>query len=94
MQGPKGPVVYVVGEGDKTEMRNVQATTWQTDQWLVEAGLRSGERLVVDGIQRIAPGMSVKPVPVGGSEQGRAIPATGGSSPGIKTDERNAEATK
>src|SRR6266849_6161584 len=63
-QGPKGSVVYVVGEGDKVEVRNVQATSWQGSQWLIEEGLRAGERVVVDGLQRIAPGAPVKPVPV------------------------------
>lgn len=62
-QGPKGSIVYVVGEGDKVEVRNVQATSWQGNQWLIEEGLRAGERVVVDGLQRIAPGAPVKPVP-------------------------------
>src|SRR5256885_1386741 len=62
-QGPKGSIVYVVGAGDKVEVRNVQATSWQGSQWLIEEGLRAGERVVVDGLQRIAPGAPVKPVP-------------------------------
>lgn len=62
-QGPKGSVVYVVGEGDKVEIRNVQGTSWQGTQWLIEEGLRAGERVVVDGMHRIAPGAPVKPVP-------------------------------
>ncbi len=62
-QGPKGSVVYVVGEGDKVEIRNVQGTGWQGSQWLIEEGLRAGERVVVDGMHRIAPGAPVKPVP-------------------------------
>jgi len=45
------------------EVRNVQATSWQGSQWLIEEGLRAGERVVVDGLQRIAPGAPVKPVP-------------------------------
>lgn len=62
-QGPKGSVVYVVGPGDKVEIRNVQATNWQGNQWLIEDGLRAGERVVVDGMHRIAPGAPVKPIP-------------------------------
>jgi membrane fusion protein (multidrug efflux system) len=62
-QGPKGSVVYVVGQGDKVEIRNVRATNWQGTQWLIEDGLRAGERIVVDGLHRIAPGAPVKPVP-------------------------------
>jgi len=62
-QGPKGPVIYVVGQGDKIEIRDVQATNWQGNQWLIDEGLHAGEHLVVDGFQRIMPGNPVKPVP-------------------------------
>ena len=62
-QGPKGPVLYVVGADDKVEIRDVQATSWQGSQWLIEEGLRAGEQVVVDGFQRIVPGVPVKPVP-------------------------------
>jgi membrane fusion protein (multidrug efflux system) len=62
LQGPKGPFVYVVGAEDKVEMRDVTATDWQGGQWLIEAGLKAGDRVVVNGLLRIAPGMPVKPV--------------------------------
>ncbi len=63
-QGPKGSVVNVVGADDKVEVRDVQATSWLGNQWLIEEGLRAGERIVVDGLQRIMPGALVKPVPI------------------------------
>ncbi len=72
-QGPKGPVLYVVGADDKVEVRDVQATSWQGNQWLIEEGLHAGERVVVDGFQRIMPGVPVKPVPATGVE---TIPAS------------------
>jgi len=62
-QGPTGSIVYVVGDGDKVQIRDVQATSWQGNQWLIEKGLLAGERVVVDGLQRIMPGAPVKPVP-------------------------------
>jgi membrane fusion protein (multidrug efflux system) len=65
-QGPKGPVVYVVGEGDKVQVHDVQASNWQGNQWLIEEGLHAGERVVVEGQQRIMPGAQVKPVPYNG----------------------------
>ncbi len=64
-QGPKGPVVYVVGADNRVEIRNCQATSWQGNQWLIEEGLQGGERVVLDGIQRIFPGALVKPVTFG-----------------------------
>jgi len=62
-QGPKGPVLYLVMADGKVEIRDVQATSWQGNQWLIEEGLQAGELVVVDGFQRIMPGVPVKPVP-------------------------------
>ena len=64
LQGPRGPIVYVVDSDNKVEMRDVKATVWQGTQWLVEEGLAAGEQVVVDSLQRIIPGSTVKPVPV------------------------------
>ena len=66
-QGPKGSVVFVVGPDNKVEIRGVQATGWQGNQWLIENGLREGERVVVEGLHLLAPGAPVKPVPAGTS---------------------------
>ena len=60
-QGPKGTVVYVIGPGDKVEVRDVKATDWQGDRWLIEEGLRVGERVMVDGFQRVVPGPRSRP---------------------------------
>ena len=73
--GPKGSVVFVIGEGDKVELRDVQATAWQGSQWVVQEGLRAGDRVIVDGFQRIGPGMPVKPVQAAGPEVSPAPPA-------------------
>jgi len=40
-------------------------------------GLKPGERVIVDGIQRITPGEQVRPIPV--SENGAAPSAPGGA---------------
>ena len=63
-QGSKSAVVYVVGQGDQVEIRDVKATDWQGDWWLIEEGLRAGERVMVEGFQRVIPGAQVKPVTV------------------------------
>lgn len=61
-QGPQGAVVYVVSQGDQVEVRDVKATDWHGDQWLIEEGLRAGERVLVEGFQRVVPGAQVRPV--------------------------------
>ena len=83
-QGSRGSVVYVVGEGDKVELRDVNATLWQGDEWIIEEGLKPGERVVVDGFQRLMPGGQVKPVTGSGSTL-----ATEGSVPAPVRSEGN-----
>ncbi len=58
------PTALVVGAGDKVELRALELRTTSGDQWIVSKGLREGDRLVVDGLQRAHPGDKVKPVPV------------------------------
>ena len=62
LQGPKGAMVYVVSADNKVEIRDVKASVWRGNQWLVEEGLASGEQVVVDSLQRIIPDSTVKPV--------------------------------
>ncbi len=76
LQGPKGPFVYVVGPEDKVEMHDVAATDWQGGQWLIEGGLKAGDRVVVNGLLRIAPGMPVKPVEVSAASAPAEVPAS------------------
>ena len=61
-QQPSGSFVYVINEG-KAELRPVQASAWQGNEWLIESGLQAGEQVVVEGIHRIHPGVQVDPVP-------------------------------
>jgi membrane fusion protein, multidrug efflux system len=60
----------VVGADDKAELRQVVAERTVGDQWLVSRGLKDGDRLIVEGLGRVKPGMPVKPVPVE-----KAVPA-------------------
>ena len=62
-QGPKGPIVFVVGPDNKVEIRPVLATSWRGSQWSIEDGLREGERVIIAGFHMIAPGVPVKAVP-------------------------------
>jgi membrane fusion protein (multidrug efflux system) len=81
-QGPKGSVVFVVGPDNKVEVRGVQATGWQGNQWLIESGLREGERVVVEGLHLIGPGAPVKPVPAGTAAAPSAPARPNGAQPG------------
>src|SRR6266700_4449910 len=61
-QGLTGAFVYVVGDSDKVAARNVVATSWDGGSWLIEQGLKVGDRVVVDGVQKVAPGQPARPV--------------------------------
>ncbi|HTO72685.1 MAG TPA: efflux RND transporter periplasmic adaptor subunit [Gemmatimonadales bacterium] len=56
--------VFVVGAGDTVAAREVQASAWTGDQWLIDQGLAAGDRVIVDGVQKVGPGRVVKPVPL------------------------------
>ena len=59
LQGAK--TVLVVGEGDKVAQRTVTLREAYQDFYIVTAGLKAGERVIVEGIQKTRPGMQVKP---------------------------------
>lgn len=81
-QSPKGSVVFVVGDKDKVEVRDVKASSWRGNDWLIEEGLRAGDRVIAEGIQRISPGDQVKPVPFKESETPAQDKKTGPPSSG------------
>jgi membrane fusion protein (multidrug efflux system) len=58
--------VYVVGAANKIAARDVKAAGWTGSSWLIEQGLAAGERVVVDGVQKIGPGAVVKPTQMAG----------------------------
>ncbi|MBI2435829.1 MAG: efflux RND transporter periplasmic adaptor subunit [Candidatus Hydrogenedentes bacterium] len=64
-QSPQGAYVYVVGDDNKAEQRPVKPGEWTGQDWIIEEGLAVGERVVVEGMVKIQPGMAVAPVPPG-----------------------------
>jgi membrane fusion protein (multidrug efflux system) len=62
-QGLGRQFVYVVGAGDTVVARDVNPGQWSGNLWIIESGLAAGDRVIVDGIQKVAPGRVVRPVP-------------------------------
>jgi len=64
MRTPKGaPYVLVVGPNDKVERRMLQLDRAIGDKWLVVTGISAGDRVIVEGLQFVRPGMPVKAAP-------------------------------
>jgi membrane fusion protein (multidrug efflux system) len=62
-QGAK--VAVVVEAGEKVAFRQVAVDELVGDVYIVKSGLKAGERVVVEGVQKVRPGMQVKAVPKG-----------------------------
>jgi len=82
----QGDTVLVVGEGNKPAPRLVTVSSSQNGQWIVTDGLKAGDRVIVDGFQKLAmipPGAPVSPVPwqpPGSAPAGSAAPASAAAS--------------
>jgi membrane fusion protein, multidrug efflux system len=55
--------VYVVAAGDTAKTRDVTTGTWAGSDWIIEKGLEPGDRVIVDNLQRVRPGLPVRPKP-------------------------------
>ncbi len=73
----QGDYIYVVDSENKAQQRRVQLGHATPGTAAVMSGLSEGERVVVDGIQRIRPGQVVAP-----GSSGNAVGAAGSSAPG------------
>lgn len=51
----------VIGEGNRVEQRPLKLADRVGDQYIVESGLKAGDRVIVEGIQKARPGMVVTP---------------------------------
>lgn len=66
---PGGASVMVVGEDDTVAARPIELGMQQRDQWVVLKGLKDGDRIIVDGIQKVQPGARVRVATTPATEQ-------------------------
>jgi membrane fusion protein (multidrug efflux system) len=74
----RGDFVYVVGADNRAQRRGVRLGDSVSGMAVVSDGLRDGERVVLEGLQRVQPNMEVSPGPVETGAQAAIGPATGG----------------
>jgi membrane fusion protein (multidrug efflux system) len=60
----QGDYVYVVGEGNKVEQRRIKLGQSTPAIAVVSDGLKEGETVIAEGIQKVRPGAVVAPTPV------------------------------
>jgi membrane fusion protein (multidrug efflux system) len=71
----KGTATVMLVDADgKVALRELRVSRTVDDQWLVDDGVASGDRVIVEGLQKVQPGMSVKAV-----EAAPAAVAAGGA---------------
>ncbi|MFB3925857.1 MAG: efflux RND transporter periplasmic adaptor subunit, partial [Syntrophales bacterium] len=64
LRDPKGnPLTLIVDANGKVQQRRLTLDRAIGDTWLVSSGLASGERVIVEGVQKVKPGDSVKAIP-------------------------------
>ena len=61
----QGDYVYVVGAANKVEQRRIQLGQSTPTTAVIAGGLKEGEMVVTDGLQRVRPGIEVSPGPAG-----------------------------
>jgi len=65
----------VVGKDNKVEVRPVKVSQALGSKWLVEDGLKAGDKVIVEGLQKIQPGMPVQATEMGAAPTAPAAPS-------------------
>jgi membrane fusion protein (multidrug efflux system) len=72
--GPQGQFVMVVGKDDKVMQVPVKVGDMTGEDFIIAKGLKGGEQVIVNGLQKVRPGSQVKPVQL--SEDKSSAPST------------------
>src|SRR6266481_1587102 len=68
--------VAVVGSDNKVQIRPVKVGERIGTDWIIEQGLKPGERVVAEGVQKVRGGMTVNPKPLTTTAEAQPAPAT------------------
>jgi membrane fusion protein, multidrug efflux system len=80
-----GATALVVNHDGKVEVHEVRVSRTIGDQWLVEEGLSAGDRVIVEGLQKVQPGMPVTAVEAAPADAGETAAAVTGSAGTTRT---------
>lgn len=72
----QGPYVFVVAAGGKVEQRHVEGHGMTRQNWILTGALHDGDRVVVEGLQKVRPGAAARAVLKEGAQAAQgAVPA-------------------
>jgi membrane fusion protein (multidrug efflux system) len=72
---PKGSATVLLVAGDKARRQTVNATRTYGDQWIVTAGLKPGDKVIVEGLGKVKEGQKLIAVPAGSPPRPAPRPA-------------------
>ena len=79
-----GSQVIVINQDNKAEIRKVKTSSAIGNRWLVTEGLQPGDRVIVEGLQKVRPGSPVKPVEWSDPQAPATAPADAPAEAGAK----------
>lgn len=85
---PRGTTsALVVNAEGKAELRTVQVSRTIGDKWLVESGLSAGDRVIVEGLQKVQPGVPVQITATAITRGPVPVPAAAPAAPAVQTEQ-------
>jgi membrane fusion protein (multidrug efflux system) len=83
MQTEKSSLVFVIGPDGKAQARTVTPGDWYGNEWSILSGLNAGDRVIVDNLLKVRPGVAVTEAPPAQPAGAAAAPggATSASAP-------------
>jgi membrane fusion protein (multidrug efflux system) len=76
MEAEAGYMLFVMDKEGKAALRPVQLGDWIGSDWMVLGGLAAGDRVIVDNLLKLRPGVPVSPLAPGAGK-----PAESGTAP-------------
>lgn len=59
LQSQKGMFVFIINDDNEAVMQPIEPGAWEQDNWVIDAGLKPGDRVVVEGVNKLRPGSKV-----------------------------------
>jgi membrane fusion protein (multidrug efflux system) len=68
-QDQGGFFVFVVGDNNTAQRRNIRLGRSTAETAVIESGLNEGDKVITEGIQRVRPNAPVTPQPAGAAQR-------------------------